>query len=209
MSTLVSLARSTSQENVASKNMAPDTHSSSLGDLQQRGVGFTVSTSIASRLENLSTGYSDCMISRRLLLKNKRYATLFSVYAPIVRAELSKKDKFYSELRSCLQSTLADEKEIILGNSMRVGQDADSWKGVLGKHGVSNCNDIGDFLLVLCTEQQLVITNTIFLDMSSVQTLAPNWLRPCAQAWPQERHSYQSDVQRWMPHRSSPSALQT
>ena len=62
------------------------------------------------------------MMSMRHPLKNKRYATLFCVYAPTLRAEAVEKDKVYSELRSCLQSTSADEKVIILGDfNARVG----------------------------------------------------------------------------------------
>ena len=74
-----------------------------------------------------------------------------------------KKDKFYSELRSLIQSTPADDKVIILGDfNARVGKDATAWKGVPGRHGVGNCNDNGRLLFELCMEQQLVITNTIF-----------------------------------------------
>ena len=115
------------------------------------GVGFMV---IASKLENLPTGHSNHMMSMRFPLKNKQYATLFSVYALTLRAEPAEKDKFYLELYSCLQSTPAD-KVIILGDfNARVGQDADSWKGVLGRHSAGNCNNNGCLLLELCTEQQ-------------------------------------------------------
>ena len=130
MSTLLLLARSAPQK-TTSKGMALDTHSSDQGNGGRlSGVGFMVSTSIASRLENLPTGHSDRMMSMRLHLKNKRYATLFSVYVPSLRDELAEKDKFYSELCSCLQSTPADDKVIILGDfNARVGQDADSRVG--------------------------------------------------------------------------------
>ena len=122
-----------------------------------------ISTSNASRLENLLTGHSDRLMSMPLPLKNKRYAPLFSVHAPTLQAEQAEKDKFYSELCSCFQSTLADDKVIILGDfNARVGQDADSWKGVLVRHGVVNSNDNGRLLLGACTEQQLVITDIIF-----------------------------------------------
>ena len=122
-----------------------------------------VSTSIATRLENLPTGHSDRIMSMRLPLKNKRHATLFSVYVPTLQAEPAEKDKFYSQLCSCLQSTPVDDKVIILGDfNARVSQDADSWKGVFFRHGVGNCNDNGRLRLELCTEQQLVITNSIF-----------------------------------------------
>jgi len=145
------------------------------------GVGFMVRTSITSKLENLPTGHSDHIMSMRLPLKNKQYATLFSVYAPTLQAEFAEKDKFYSELRNLIQSTPADDKVIILGDfNARVGEDATAWKGVLGRHGVGNCNDNGRWLLELCTEQQLVITNTIFHQKDSLKT---TWMHPRSRHW--------------------------
>ena len=96
---------------------------------------------------------------------------LFSVYAPSLRAELAEKDKFYSELRSCLQRTPIDDK---------AGQDADSWKRVLGWHGVGNCNDNGRLLLEVYPEQQLVITNTIFQQKDG---LKKTWMHAWSQYW--------------------------
>ena len=127
------------------------------------GVGFMLRTSIPSKLEDLPTGHFDCIMSMRLPLKNKQYATLFSVYAPTLQAESAEKDNFYLELCSLLQSTPADDKLLILGNfNAGGGQDAATWKGILGRHGVGNCNDNKRLLLEFCTEQQLVITNIIF-----------------------------------------------
>lgn len=52
-----------------------------------------VSNYIAPSLENLPTGYSDRMMPMRLSLKNKQYATLFSVFSPTVKAEFSEKNR--------------------------------------------------------------------------------------------------------------------
>ena len=106
---------------------------------------------------------------------------LFSVYTPTLRAEPAEKDKFYSELCSCLLSTPTDDEVIFLVNfNARVGQDADSWKGVLGRHGVSNCNDSGRLLLELCNEQQLAITNTIFQQKDRLKTTG---MHPWSKHW--------------------------
>ncbi|XP_037801318.1 uncharacterized protein LOC119596220 [Penaeus monodon] len=56
----------------------------------------------------------------------------------------------------------------------------DAWKGVLGRHGVGNCNDNGRLLLELCTEQQLVITNTIFQQKDRLKTA---WMQPRSKHW--------------------------
>jgi len=145
------------------------------------GVGFMVRNSIASKLENLPTGHSDRIISMRLPLRNKQYVTLVSVHSPTLQAEPAEKDKFYSDLRSLLQSTPADDKVIILGDfNARVGKDSEAWKGVLGKHGVGNCNDNGRLLLEFCAEQQLTITNTIFQQKDSLKT---TWMHPRSKHW--------------------------
>ena len=105
----------------------------------------------------------------RLPLENKQYATLFSVFAPTLQAEPAEKDKFYSELRSLLQSTPADDKLLILGDfNARVGQDKVAWKGIPGRQGYGNFNN-GRLPLEFCTEQQLDINNTIFQQKDSLK----------------------------------------
>ena len=74
------------------------------------GLGFMLRTYIVSKLEDLPTGHSDRIMFMRFPLKNKQYAMVFSVYAPTLQAEPAEKDKFYSELRSLLQNTPADDK---------------------------------------------------------------------------------------------------
>ena len=119
-----------------------------------------IKDAIAKRLENLPTGHSDRIMSMRLPLHKKQHATIFSVYAPTLQAEQEDKEKFYwpPTTYSCWR-----QSQIVLGDfNARVGKDSDTWKGVLGKHDVGNCNDNGRLLLELCADQQLVITNTIF-----------------------------------------------
>ena len=127
------------------------------------------------------SGHSDRIVSMRLPLKNNQYATLFSVYAPTLQAEPAEKEKFYSELRSLPQGTPTDDKLFVLGDfNARVGQDAVTWKGILGRHNVGNCNDHGRLLLEFCMEQQLVITNTIFQQKDSLKT---TWMHSRSKHW--------------------------
>ncbi|CAH1249728.1 Hypp8672 [Branchiostoma lanceolatum] len=145
------------------------------------GVGFMIQNTIAAKLENLPTGHSDRIMSMRLPLRKKQYITLFSVYAPTLQADPADKDKFYSDLRNLVRSTPADDKVIILGDfNARVGRDSEAWKGVLGKHGVGNCNDNGRLLLEFCTEMQLTITNTIFQQRNRLKT---TWMHPRSRHW--------------------------
>lgn len=112
----------------------------------------------------------------RLPLNIEQHLTLFSVCSPTLRAEPAEKERFYSDLRRLLQSTPAADKVLILGDfNARVGRDTEAWKGVLGRHGVGNCNDNGRLLLEFCSEQQLTITSTIFQQRDNLKT---TWMHP-------------------------------
>ena len=145
------------------------------------GVGFTVRTSIVSKLETLPSRHSDGIASMRLPLNIEQHLTLFSVCSPTLRAEPAEKERFYFDLRSLLQSTPAADKVLILGDfNARVGRDTEAWKGVLGRHGVGNCNDNGRLLLEFCSEQQLTITSTIFQQRDNLKT---TWMHPRSKLW--------------------------
>nr|KAI8756071.1 elongation factor 1-beta-like [Biomphalaria glabrata] len=73
---------------------------------------------------------------------------------------------------------------IIMGDfNARVGNNYSAWPGVLGRHGIGNCNDNGRLLLELCSEAKLAITNTFFfstkkpfqdhMDASTLKAVAP------------------------------------
>lgn len=133
-----------------------------------------VRSSIASKLEHLPTGHSGRIISFRLPLYDK-FLTLFSVYAPTLQAHPAEKGKFYADLHNLVQNVPANDKVIALGDfNARVGRDSEAWKGVLGMHGVGNCNDNGRLLLESCAEQEMTITNTIFQKDSRKTT----WMHP-------------------------------
>ncbi|KAI8483438.1 hypothetical protein Bbelb_387700 [Branchiostoma belcheri] len=120
-------------------------------------------------------------MSMRLPLLNKHHATLFSVYAPTLLADPSEKDTFYTDLRHLIQSTPENDKVFVLGDfNARVGRDFEVWKGVIGKHGIGNCNDNGRLLLELCSEQKIVITNTIFQQKDRHRTI---WMHPRSRHW--------------------------
>lgn len=116
-----------------------------------------------------------------LPLHDNKCLTLFSVYAPTLQADPAEKDKFYADLRNLVRNTPADDKVIVLGDfNARVRRDSEAWKGVLGMHGVGNCNDNGSLLLEFCAEQEMTITNTVFQQKNSRKT---TWIHPRSKHW--------------------------
>ena len=54
------------------------------------------------------------------------------------------------------------------------------WKGVLGRHGIGNCNDNGHLLLGFGSEHQLNITNTL---LQQKDRFKATWRHPRSKHW--------------------------
>ena len=117
---------------------------------------------IARKLQNLPVAHSDRLMPLRLPIQDKS-ATLLSVYAPNMQAEIGMNEFSYRDLHNLLQQVDSKDKLLIFGAfNARIERHFKSWKGVLGRHENGNCNDNGRLLLEFCLEHQLVITNTLF-----------------------------------------------
>ena len=102
------------------------------------------------------------MILQLPLAKNKRML-IISAYAPTMTNSQEDKETFYEELRKLLKKASPRDSIILLGDfNARVGNDHQAWPGVLGQHLLGSMNSNGLLLLSLCTEFNLVITNSIF-----------------------------------------------
>ena len=72
-------------------------------------------------------------------------------------------ETFYEELPKTLKKASPRDSIILLGDfNARVGNDHQAWPGVLGQHLLGSMNSNGLLLLSLCTEFNLVITNSMF-----------------------------------------------
>ena len=115
------------------------------------------------------------------LLNGRKHATIVSAYAPTMTNEDDVKNKFYEDLHNVLTSVPKGDKLILLGDfNARVGTDTASWSGIIGKHGVGNCNSNGLLLLQTCAEHDLLITNTIFRLPIRNRT---SWMHPRSKHW--------------------------
>ena len=126
------------------------------------GVGYMIKTSIARKWQNLPVGHSDRIVSLRLPIQDNKFATVPSVYAPILQAETGVKEAFYRDLHNLLQQVDSKDKLFILEDfNARVGRSFELGKCFLCGHEIGNCDDNGRLLLEFCSEYQLVITNTL------------------------------------------------
>ena len=101
--------------------------------------------------------------SRVCTLKLKvldRSLCLLQVYAPNATSEYQ---AFVDDINDALLRVSATESTVLTGDfNAHVGTDTDTWKGVIGKHGVTGLNENGRYLLQLCCSNGLRIMNTFF-----------------------------------------------
>ena len=145
------------------------------------GVGFAIRSKLVDQHNLVPTAISERMMTVRIPLVQNRFLTLISVYAPTLTSEDDEKASFYDLLNRTIQSVPRQDKLVILGDfNARVGRDHNLWKGILGHHGIGNCNSNGQLLLGLCAEHELVITNSLFQLPSRQKT---TWKHPRSKHW--------------------------
>ena len=126
-------------------------------------MGFAIRTDLVSQLESLPQGINDRIMTMRIPLKENRYVTLISVYAPTMTNPDETKELFYQQLDEVIRKVPKQDKLILLGDfNARVGTSSELWHGVIGQHGIGQENSNGKLLLTLCSQHKLSITNTLF-----------------------------------------------
>ena len=148
---------------------------------RESGVGFAIKSSLVNKLDKPPKGINDRIMSLRLPLDKKKYATIFSVYAPTMTNPEETKAKFYEDLTNAISEVPGSDKLFILGDfNARVGQDHQAWPGVLGNQGIGKCNTNGLLLLETCATHELLITNTVFQLPTRQKT---TWMHPRSKHW--------------------------
>ena len=128
-------------------------------EAREHGVGFAIKSSLSQNLQELPFGTSERIISLRSPLRQKRFVTIVSVYAPTMDSSETNILSFYDELRQLFLNIPDDDKIILLGDlNARVGRDSQTWK-CLGSHGLGKANSNGLQLLQFFNENDLIIGN--------------------------------------------------
>ena len=147
------------------------------------GVGLAIRTAVLNRLPESPVGISERLMTLRIPLASRRYATLISAYAPTLSADDNVKDAFYDLLDQTIQGIPNADKILLLGDfNARVGSNNLVWHGIIGRHGIGNENANGLRLLNLCAEHNLVITNTVFQMPDKYKA---TWMHPRSKHWHQ------------------------
>ena len=67
------------------------------------------------------------------------------------------------EVNDALLRVALTESTVLLGDfNAHVGTDNETWKGVIGRHGVAGANENSRYLLQLCCDNGLSIMNRFF-----------------------------------------------
>ncbi|XP_037127752.1 centromere-associated protein E-like [Syngnathus acus] len=145
------------------------------------GVSFAIKSNLVNKLAALPKGVNDRLMTLRLPLPGKHFATLISTYAPTMTNPDDVKERFYEDLTATITALPRADKLSILGDfNARVGTDQKSCEGFLGKNSTGSCNSNGTLLLDTCPAHKLLITISVFCLPKRNRT---SWIRPRSKHW--------------------------
>ena len=152
------------------------------GERREARVGFAIKKDIVTKLTEMTRPVSDRIMTMRLPLNKKNVATIISVCAPTMTNPDENKEAFYNQLASMLSGIPPrTDKLLLIGDfNARIGRKNDKWPLVMGKHGIGKCNSNGELLLALCSEFELIVTNTMFKQKDERKT---TWMHPRSRHW--------------------------
>ena len=151
------------------------------GERREAGVGFAIKKDIVTMLTEMPRPVSDRIMMMRLPLSKDNYATIISVYAPTMTNPDDNKEAFYNQLSSTLRDIPRTDKLLLIGDfNARIGRDNDKWTMVMCKYGIGKRNSNGELLLALCSEFELIVTNTVFKQKDERKT---TWMHPRSRHW--------------------------
>ena len=152
-----------------------------VGEKGQHGVGFAIRSKLLRELDiKEPMGINERLMSLDVPLVDQTLS-IISAYAPTLPSSEESKESFYGTLMDTIRAVPLPHKLLVMGDfNARVGTDHNSWEKVIGPHGVGNENSNGTRLLSMCSQLDLIITNTIFPQANAKKT---SWMHPGSKQW--------------------------
>ena len=140
-------------------------------------MGFAIKKDIVANMTEMPRLVSDRIMTMRLHLSKENLATIISVYVPTMTNPDENKEAFYIQLASVLSGIPRTDKLLLIGDfNARIGRENDKCP----THGIGKCNSNGELLLALCSEFELIVTNTMFKQKDERKT---TWMHPRSRHW--------------------------
>ena len=141
------------------------------GERREAGVGFAIKRGFVANLTDIPHRVSDRIMTMIIPRTKDGNATIVSAYNPTMANPEENKETLYSQLKGALRNILSTDKLLLIVDfNARIGRENDKWPSALGKYWIRKCKSNSELLLALCTEYDLIVTNTMFKQKDAQKT---------------------------------------